>query len=142
MKTPENWLLNFSVNRAMGEGVAAQLMGPCAAHPSVCRVSAQLLIGDWMQPDPWGTPGQAFPTIDLELASGLELYELLAKASVQVVSPVVAGVDGETYSLEFTSGFNVVSFRWFCELPIEWQSLQAVARRMEELGKQCLASVS
>lgn len=61
---------------------------------------------------------------------------------MQVVSPVVAGVDGETYSLEFTSGFNVVSFRWFCELPIEWQSLQAVARRMEELGKQCLASVS
>ncbi|MCI1839173.1 hypothetical protein OII53_22185 [Achromobacter ruhlandii] len=142
MAHPENWWLNFSVNRAMGEGVAAQLMGPCVTHPSVCRVSAQLLIGDWMQPDPWGTPGKAFPTIDLEVASGLELYELLAKASVQVVSPVVAGVDGETYSLEFASGFNVVSFRWFCELPIEWQSLQAVAKRMEELGKQCLASVS
>ncbi|WP_061074197.1 hypothetical protein [Achromobacter xylosoxidans] len=95
-----------------------------------------------MQLDPWGTPGKTFPTIDLELASGLELYELLAKASVRVASPVVAGVDGETYSLEFASGFNVVSFRWFCGLPIEWQSLQAVASRMEELGKRCLASVS
>jgi len=140
MKKIENWWLNFSVNRAMGSGVATHLMGPCAAHPSVCRVSAQLLIGDWMQPDPWGTPGKAFPTIDLELASGVELYELLAKASVQVVSPVVVGLDGEFYSLEFVSGFNVVSFRWFCELPVEWQMLQPVASQMEKLGEKCLAS--
>jgi hypothetical protein len=139
MTHPTNWWISFSVTRYMRDGTATLLAGPSIAHPAKCQISAQRLVGDWMEPAPWFSQDIAHPTIELELQAGLKLYEQLAQAQVQVVSPAVAGIDGETYSLEFGSGFNIVKFRWFMQLPTEWQTLQPVAKRMEELGEQCLA---
>jgi hypothetical protein len=142
MTNPTNWWITFHVTRYMGEGVAMQLAGPCVAHPAICRVSAQRLVGDWMEPAPWFSEDITHPTIELELASGLELYEQLAQVRVQVVSPAVSGIDGATYSLEFGSGFNIIKFRWFMEPPAEWQTLGPITSRMEELGEQCLAAAA
>jgi hypothetical protein len=140
MTHPKYWWIRFSVAGSMRDGVALVVSGPCVAHPAVCRVSAQRLITDWLGPEPWSSSEAAHPTMDLDLVAGMDLYHRLAGVQLKVVTPSVAGIDGETYRLEFGAGSNVIRLEWFMEPPTEWSALKPIARLLEALGEHCLST--
>lgn len=139
MTHTKDWWIRFSVAGSMRDGVAVIVAGPCGAHPAVCRVSAQRLFTDWLEPEPWFSSGAVHPTMDIDLIVGMDLYKRLAGVQLKVVTPCVAGVDGVTYQLEFGAGFNVITLKWFVDLPTEWNELTPIAALLEALGEHCLS---
>lgn len=140
MNSPSNWWITFSVRRYMQDGVATLLSGPCVAHPDKCQVTAQRLAGDWMEPQPWFKENLHHPSLPLALEQGLAIYEQATQIEVAAMPPMVAGIDGETFSIEFGAGFNRATFTWFMEPPEQWKGFASLASAMEQLGEQCLAS--
>jgi hypothetical protein len=140
MSDPTSWWITLVVKRYMRDGVAVLLSGPCGAHPTNCVITAQRLLGDWMEPEPWFKSGLKHPSMSLPASDGTQLFEQASQLSVSPVPTHVAGIDGETYTLEFGAGFNCCSFSWFMEPPLQWLALLPVAQQMEQHAERCLAS--
>lgn len=65
-----------------------------------------------------------------------ELLSELQAIKISPVTPSVYGLDGTIYTLRFSSGFNEVEYRWWCDLPAEWSELQPIADRLLEFFKE------
>jgi hypothetical protein len=64
----------------------------------------------------------------------LHLLQNLAEARIPALPPDRAGVDGTTYELRLTRGFNQVSYTWWPGVPRNFEPLAAFCNELLKLG--------
>ncbi|MGB5632723.1 MAG: hypothetical protein WBM44_29085 [Waterburya sp.] len=57
--------------------------------------------------------------LDIELAK--RILNEASNISIKPIPNYRIGVDGTTFELEFRAGFNLVKYRWWCDLPDNWR---------------------
>ena len=63
-------------------------------------------------------------------SEGSAIYEALRQVSVAAAPPLVAGLDGTTYTLEVKAFFNAVTYRWWQHLPSGWAGLSPIVEQL------------
>jgi hypothetical protein len=74
----------------------------------------------------------------LEISPSLfaELISDILTTQIPAVPEYIMGLDGETYTLRISNGFNQVTFAWWSECPRGWKEIGALADRMIDLVKR------
>jgi hypothetical protein len=65
---------------------------------------------------------------------GTAIYDLVRSVSVTPFPTFALGVDGTTYMLSLSAGFNSVCYKWWGKLPDEWADLNPAASSLMKLA--------
>ena len=73
------------------------------------------------------------PTRTIPEEEGKRLLQALRAARVGAVPDFAMGLDGTTYRLAFTCGFNAITYQWWGDLPAGWDDLAPLISELEKM---------
>lgn len=100
---------------------------------AVTQQSSRQLISDHQHYDP-GTGRVQFER-GLSAPEEATLHYLLARTALPLVPEFAAGLDGTTWRLSISHGYNTVEAEWWSDLPRAWERLRPVADFLTALAE-------
>jgi len=68
-----------------------------------------------------------------------ELFDTFEFINLKIMPNCGMGVDGETYSLKISNGWNSISFNWWSEtFGEQWRGLKIFRTKINELKDKCI----
>lgn len=91
---------------------------------------------DWSESPPYGKncPNEEHaPPIPMPFSEAHLLWEALQTCPIFPAPETTAGLDGVTYELVLSAGFNCSTLRWWGSLPPEWVALHSTINKLDQL---------
>lgn len=120
-----------SMERPLDQGFVLRL----EIDEGVAATAAQLWVvhGDWME-QPETNQLRQLPASSLPREKANVIFASLSSVSLKAVPSAAMGFHATTYRLSVEVGFNCTSYRWWHELPPEWQALSPVISELVNLA--------